>query len=90
MNQHCCIILIDFLIQRYEARFENIHAGEDGERLCTTAPHGFYGMHFDRPLTCFTVSPLLLLSFLFPSEFEYGSQSRWGTYGVWEVDSNDC
>jgi hypothetical protein len=38
--------------QRIETHLENVHWGEDGEKLCASAPHDFYGRRFDRPDSC--------------------------------------
>jgi len=38
--------------RRIEAHLENIHQGEDGEKLCASRPHDFYGRHFDHPDSC--------------------------------------
>jgi hypothetical protein len=38
--------------RRIEAHLENIHSGEDWEKLCASAPHDFYGRHFDWPDSC--------------------------------------
>jgi len=35
-----------------EAHLENIHWDEDGENLCASTPHDFYGLHFDAPHSC--------------------------------------
>jgi len=38
--------------RRIEAHLEDIRWGEDWEQLCASAPHDFYGRHFDRPDSC--------------------------------------
>jgi len=38
--------------RRLESHLENIHDGEDGEKLCASSPHDFYGQHFDYPDSC--------------------------------------
>jgi len=38
--------------RRVEAHLANIHDGEDGEKLCASAPYDFYGQHFDHPDSC--------------------------------------
>ena len=39
-------------MQRIEAHLENVGWGEDGEKLCASAPHDFYERHFDHPDSC--------------------------------------
>jgi len=38
--------------RRVEAHLENIHGGEDGEKLCASVPFDIYGRHFDHPDSC--------------------------------------
>jgi len=38
--------------RRVEAHLESIHDGEDGDKLCGSAPFDIYGRHFDRPDSC--------------------------------------
>ena len=43
---------LKYAMQRIEAHLENIHSGEDEEKLCASTPHDFYGRHFDHPDSC--------------------------------------
>lgn len=38
--------------RRIEAHLQDIHWGEDWEKLCASAPYDFYGRHFDHPDSC--------------------------------------
>jgi len=38
--------------RRIEAHLEDILWGEDWEKLCASAPHDFYGRHYDHPDSC--------------------------------------
>ncbi|KIM79069.1 hypothetical protein PILCRDRAFT_823917 [Piloderma croceum F 1598] len=38
--------------RRIEAHLQDIHWGEDWEKLCASAPYEFYGRHFDHPDSC--------------------------------------
>jgi hypothetical protein len=38
--------------QRIKAHLEDVHWEEDWDKLCASAPHDFYGRHFDRPDSC--------------------------------------
>jgi len=39
-------------LRRVEAHLQNIHDGEDGEKLCASTPFDIYGRHFDGPDSC--------------------------------------
>lgn len=50
-------------VQRIEAHLQDIHSGEDWDKLCASTPYDFYGRHFDHPDSCANrVSICIILS----------------------------
>ena len=56
---------IKYVMQRIEAHLENIHSEEDGEKLCASTPHDFYGRHFDHPDSCANLVSHIVACFVF-------------------------
>ena len=56
---------LKYVMQRIEARLENIRSGEDGKRLCASTPHDFYGRHFDHPDSCANPVSHIVACFVF-------------------------
>ena len=56
---------LKYVMQRIEAHLENIRSGEDGEKLCASTPHDFYGRHFDHPDSCANSVGHIVACFIF-------------------------
>jgi hypothetical protein len=63
---HLLFYFNKYISQRFEAHLENIHEGEDGEKLCASTPYDFFGQHFEHPDSCANwVSFVVAMSRLF-------------------------
>ncbi|KAG6919664.1 hypothetical protein DXG01_002606 [Tephrocybe rancida] len=63
-------------LRRYEAKFGDVHAGEDAEMLCLSTPITFYGRFFERPTACVKRG--------------YGSCERAEYWSIWDIPVRDC
>jgi len=76
-------------MQRIEAHLENIYSGEDGETLCGSAPHSFYGKHFDHPDSCANWVSLCSRPFIEPDQ-STRPQGDHGIFGIWDIEDPNC